>query len=72
MKSTTPRASHSQLILTALKAGERITGIDALALWGCFSLPQRISELRKAGNEIKTTNVNRDGKTFAKYHMELH
>jgi len=71
MKTAKTRASHSQLILTALKAGEHITGVDAFVRWKCFALPQRIFDLRKQGHKIVSETSSVSGKRWATYHMEL-
>lgn len=40
-------ATHKQKLLTHLMAGKRITGLTALNLYQCFSLSQRLGELRR-------------------------
>ncbi len=57
-------ASQCQRILDHLKAGETITAIQALDLFGCNRLAARIADLRSADHEIRTTTIkvfNRDG-----------
>lgn len=41
-------------ILAALRAGKRVTPMDALHKFGCFRLAARIYELRLAGHRIVT------------------
>lgn len=47
------RMSYHQIIMQKLNAGETISPLSALNDFGCLSLPQRISELRQAGEPIK-------------------
>lgn len=57
-------ASQCARILSRLEAGETITALQALDLFGCNRLAARISDLRKTGLEISTTTItvfNRDG-----------
>lgn len=57
-------------ILAHLKAGNRLTPIEALNRFGCFRLAARISDLRKEGNNVLVENVTRNGKTFAEYRLD--
>ena len=50
-------ASQAKRILAYLKAGNRITGIEALVNFNCFRLPARIADLRADGHEIKSEFV---------------
>jgi len=50
-------ASQAKQILAYLQQGNRITGIEALNLFGCFRLPARISDLREEGIDIKDEYV---------------
>ena len=65
-----PRLSGQNLrILQHLQAGETLTQIDALGLFGCFRLASRVNDLRQAGWNIQTTIIKEDGKRYAKYHL---
>ena len=56
-------------ILQHLKRGDSITPIQALELYGCFALSQRIGELKRLGNDIETTIVRNGRKQHASYRM---
>lgn len=58
MEKKDKKVSQCDQILSYLKDGHSITPIDALNLFGCFRLAARISDLKKRGNEIITTNSN--------------
>jgi len=60
-------------LLRALQAGERLTPISALERFQCFSLSQRMGELRRMGWPITATMVRvPSGKKVAEYSMEAH
>ena len=61
--------SQNQLILAHLKAGNKITPLDALSKFGCFRLSGRVYDLRKQGHDIKMRMVQRSGKNFAEYSL---
>lgn len=62
--------SQENRILMALKAGEKITPIDALEKFGCFRLSGRIKGLRNQGYDIITTMIETPtGKHVAQYWM---
>lgn len=61
------KKSQRDQILDALKAGDMLTGIDALSRFRCFSLPQRIKELKDAGYPIAKKTIASNGKHFAGY-----
>tara|TARA_A100001037_G_scaffold176129_1_gene157855 strand:- start:42 stop:239 length:198 start_codon:yes stop_codon:yes gene_type:complete len=63
--------SQNTKILNYLLSGKKLTPIAALNKFGCFRLSARILDLRKEGHNIITENVNRGGKTFAEYSMEV-
>ncbi len=44
--------SQTTEILAHLKSGKRLDPIQALEKFGCFSLSQRITDLRNAGHDI--------------------
>jgi hypothetical protein len=58
-------------ILEHLLAGNRITALDALELFGCFRLAARIHELRRDGWRIEERTVETSsGKRVAEYWKE--
>ena len=59
--------SQGEQILAALKAGKKITGMDALKDFKCWSLPQRIHELRRAGHSIGDQFIRQNGKQIKEY-----
>lgn len=63
--------SQCSKILAYLKRGLAITAIEALKLFGCFRLAARIADLRKAGWNIITERVIRNGKYVAQYRLAL-
>lgn len=57
-------------LLMALKNGERLTPLSALERYKCFSLSQRMGELRRAGWPIRSMMVKvNSGKSVACYWM---
>ena len=56
-------------ILEALKAGERITPLNALRRFGCFRLATRIFEMKRAGYEIECSRISENGKSYGCYSM---
>ena len=60
--------SQEKQILEYLQAGNRITPIDSLNLFGCFRLGARICDLRQRGYDI--INEAKTG-SFAIYKMEM-
>lgn len=64
--------SQAKRILEYLKAGNGITPIDALDLFGCFRLGARIADLKKMGYDIVTERVKVEGgKYVARYHLAM-
>jgi len=63
-------ASQNDRILEALKAGAKITPMDALQRFGCFRLSARIADLRVRGYHINNKWRIENGKRFAEYHLE--
>ena len=58
-------------ILAHLRAGNRLTALEALDAFGCFRLAARIHELRRDGWQIEERTVEtRGGKRVAEYRME--
>ena len=57
-------------ILAYLRAGNRLTAIEALERFGCFRLAARIHELRRQGWNVQERTVEtRSGKRVAEYSM---
>jgi hypothetical protein len=66
-----PRPTQSQRILAYLEQGKTLTALGALRLFGCFSLAQRIHELRGKGYRITSAIIKvSGGKRVAKYKLE--
>ena len=63
------RGSQRLAILNHLLDGNTLTSVQALEKFGCFRLAARIDEFRKAGHNIITETINRNGKEFARYHL---
>jgi len=61
--------SQNQAILDYLKAGNTLTGLDALKLFGTMKLASRISELRDEGINIQDETIHdtNNGKHYKKY-----
>jgi len=51
------KESQNKLIAEHLKAGRKITPLDALYQFGCFRLSARIYDLRREGMNIKAQTV---------------
>jgi hypothetical protein len=63
--------TQNDMILVALKNGERITPLSALESFGCFRLSARIWDLRNEGHPIKTRHISTpQGKVVAEYSYE--
>ena len=59
---------QNDMILIALKNGERITPLSALEKFGCLRLSARIWDLRDQGHPITTKNITTpQGKSIAEY-----
>jgi len=66
-----PTESQNKRILKHLKSGKTLTGMEALRLFDCFSLPQRIGNLRSFGFNITTTMISTPTKKrVAQYSIE--
>ena len=63
--------TQNQQIKEYLEAGNKITPIEALNMFGCFRLASRISDLKKQGLDIKTDMVldPNTGKQYASYRL---
>ena len=63
--------NQTEQILAHLKAGNSLTPIDALNLFGCFRLSARIKDLRDSGYEIDTDYPSCvDRKRYAVYTLK--
>ena len=60
--------SQKDMCLDYLERYDTITPLEALTAFGCLRLGARISDLRKAGYDIKT-EINPNGKRYAIYHL---
>ncbi len=65
------KRSQSDQILAWLKRGRTITPLQALDKFGCFRLGARIYNLRQDGYNITKKFVKVNGKTFAKYKLQI-
>jgi hypothetical protein len=64
------RPTQANRILAYLRAGNRLTALDALERFGCFRLAARIHELRREGWAIEERTVEtRGGKRVAEYSL---
>lgn len=70
--STNREQVQNQVILEALKAGRRLTQLDALKEFGCMRLPARIWDLRhKQHIDVKKTKkALPSGAVVAEYYLE--
>ena len=59
--------SQAASILAHLKRGGGITHRQAGRLYGCDRLAARIHDLRSKGHDIRTQEVNRANKRYARY-----
>lgn len=65
-----PSASQCALIKEYLEAGNKLTALEALKLFGCMRLPSRIHDLNKRGMNIKKEMiVVSTGKRVAQYSL---
>lgn len=64
-------ATQNEQIRKYLEAGNTLTPLEALNLFGCFRLATRIFELKKQGLNILTDIVKdaATGKRYAKYRL---
>lgn len=63
------KETQENMILKHLDTGVGITPIQALTFFGCFRLAAVIHKLKKKGHKITTKIVEKDGKSYAKYHL---
>ena len=65
------RPTQAGRILAHLRAGNRLTALEALEKFGCFRLAARIHELRREGWNVQERTVEtRGGKRVAEYSLE--
>ena len=58
MNETTATKSSQRLrVMQHLKAGKSLTSLEALRLYGIMRLPNRISELRRRGEQIEKQTI---------------
>lgn len=70
MAKVPARDTMTYELLNALKQGEKLTPLSALEKYRCFSLSQRMGELRRAGWPIVSQMVKlNSGKSVAQYSM---
>ena len=63
--------SQDEMILNALKQGDRLTSLEALARFQCMRLASRIADLRSKGHTIHDrTILTPSGKRVSEYWME--
>ena len=63
-------ATQCARIKAHLESGKSITGMDALHLFGCWSLPRRILDLKERGMRIKGETIRLDnGKRVTRYSL---
>jgi Helix-turn-helix domain len=62
--------SQSNQILEHLKQGHSITVTQALSMFGCYALSQRIGDLKRQGHNIVSKMIKTAaGKRVASYRM---
>jgi len=61
--------SQSIEILGHLKAGNRLTSLEAVRKFGTLRLAARIFDLRGKGHRIESAMVDRKGKIVAEYYL---
>ena len=67
----TTETSQTNQILEYMRAGNPITSLDALRLFGCMRLGARIYDLKQRGHMINTLIVKDDvsGARYARYYL---
>ena len=69
---TQKHRSMVQTVLEHLKTGKSITALEAVEIWGELNLRNKISELRRQGWQIHSTEVPSDkGGKFKKYYLNM-
>jgi hypothetical protein len=65
--------TQCSMILEWLKAGNTITSLEALRMFGCMRLASRICDLRDRGVSIKTEKIQvKSGKWVTRYSLGEH
>ena len=68
--NTKTSATQCEMIKAHLEAGNKLTALEALKLFGCMRLPSRIHDLNKRGMNIKKEMVVvSNGKRVAQYSL---
>lgn len=68
--SNLARESQNTAILNHMLAGNSISPLEALNLFGCLRLGGRRYDLVKEGWNVKTDIVKENGKRFARYSID--
>lgn len=55
--TTATKSTQRLRVMLHLKAGQTLTSLEALRLYGIMRLPNRISELRKRGERIEKNTI---------------
>ena len=62
MEGTAIKSSQRLRVMQHLKEGKTLTSLEALRLYGIMRLPNRISELRRRGEQIEKTTITVENK----------
>ncbi len=66
--------TQNKAIYSYLKAGCKITSLEALTMFGCFRLSARIFDIRneilEPGETIQTETITKNGKHFTQYSLK--
>ena len=72
MKARHKNPTQADQILSALKAGQSLTPLEARQAYGCDRLGARIFTLRRAGHDIRSHRVKvGNRKTVSEYFLPL-
>ena len=62
--------TQAERILAYLKAGNKLTQLEALKKFGCMRLPSRIWDIKQTGVEVQRNfTKTRTGKCVAEYYL---
>ena len=64
--------SQARVVLTRLQHGEQLSSRDAVLNYGIQDLPKRISELRRAGHEIRSERIEGKNRHGGRTHWNLY
>lgn len=64
--------SQASLVLSRLERGEQLSSRDAVLNYGIQDLPKRISELRRAGHEIRSERIEGKNRHGGRTHWNLY